>query len=127
MGIERRVEFEQGAFPPWSSLCELMAAEGEELQLRMVDNELTFPDETPPETWHEIRVGTSSGMITIRRQDDAVSLLAFGNADQEMQRAWNRLTWGVAKAGDGLIVDETGAVDADAFAERESLGIKPPA
>jgi hypothetical protein len=59
--------------------------------MRMIDGELAFPDETPPDTWRELRVGTPSGMITLRREIDGVTLVIWGNADENLRRDWNTL------------------------------------
>jgi hypothetical protein len=44
----------------------------------MIDGELAFPDEEPPEDWRELRIGTPEGMmVTIRRERDRVVLVVW--------------------------------------------------
>ncbi len=85
------------------------------VQVRMVDGELTMSDEVPPEGWKEVRLGTSSGMVTLMRQGREVRVVTWGNADDPMQRAWNAVTWAVAKAGDGQVLQSEGSQSPDDF------------
>jgi hypothetical protein len=66
-----------------------LAACGIAAQMRMIDGQLAFPDEEPPPDWRELRVGTPDGMVTVRREENAVTVVTWGNADEAMQRAWN--------------------------------------
>jgi hypothetical protein len=70
----------------------------------MIDGELAFPDEEPPENWHELRLGTPEGMIvTVRRERDQVVLVVWGNSDARLVQAWNALTCAFAEAGKGTM------------------------
>lgn len=123
MGQERIVTFE-GSPPTWESVRELLAERGFPVQVRMIDGELSFPDETPPATWQELRVGTTSGMISLRREPQRIRVITWGNADLEMLRAWNALAWACAEAGAGRVEAEQSSLSAMEFAARENL---PPA
>ena len=108
MGMDQKVV---GPVPPWPRVAELLAAHGHPAQMRMIDGQLAFPDEEPPEAWQELRVGTPGGMVTLRREPDGVRLVTWGNADDAMRRAWNAVTWAVARAGGGTV----GGAGADEF------------
>jgi hypothetical protein len=104
MGMEQEVTFAESAPPPWSKVAELLAKCGFAVQIRMIDGELAFPEEAPPENWRELRVGTAAGMVTVRREGNRLSVVVWGNADPALCKAWNALTWAIAEAGGGRIV-----------------------
>jgi len=118
MGMDNKVQFPQAKAPTWAALQSFFAAKNETLQLRMIDGELAFPDETPADNWRELRVGTPSGMITMRRDPDGITLVIWGNADAGMRQAWNGLTWGIAHLSGGLV---NGTLSADEFASAADL------
>src|SRR5205814_1612460 len=62
MGMSQTVTFSQGKPPAWPAVRDLLAGRGYPVQMRMIDGELAFPDEEPPETWRELRVASSQGM-----------------------------------------------------------------
>ncbi len=121
MGMEQRVRFASGPGPSWPQVAELLQRSGYPVQLRMIDGELAFPDEAPPETWRELRVGTHDGMITARREGDAVLLVTWGNADANLRKMWNALTWAFADAGAGTVATEGGEVSAAEFRKGATL------
>src|SRR4051794_39109172 len=102
MGMEQTVAFPT-APPPWTAVAELLAGRGYAVQMRMIDGELSFPDEQPPEPWRELRVGTPQGMVTVRRAADRVVCVTWGNADAALRQAWNALAWAFAAAGQGMV------------------------
>ena len=104
MGMDQKVCFSSERAPTWAQLVELMAQRGLPLQMRMIDGELAFPDEAPPDAWRELRVGMSAGMITLRREPDGITLVIWGNADDPMRQAWNGLAQGLAHLSDGTII-----------------------
>ena len=108
MGMDLRVSFGGKATPTWPAAVAAMQARGWGVTMRMIDNELAFPDETPPESWRELRVGADGAMVTVRRSGDGVALVAWGNADTAQRRLWHRLTWAFATAGDGVILTDSG-------------------
>jgi hypothetical protein len=100
---------------------DLLTGLGYAVQVRMIDGELAFPDEEPPETWHELRLGTPEGMVTLRRSAERVTFVTWGNADDGLRRAWNALTWAFAEAGGGTVATLQGAVDAATFRRTADL------
>jgi hypothetical protein len=115
MGMEQIVTFPQGSPPAWTAVAELLAGHGFPAQTRMIDGQLAFPDETPPDDWRELRLGTPQGMVTLRREADRMVCVTWGNADAAMLRAWNAVTWAVAAAGGGQVLTPDGPLDAAAF------------
>ncbi|MFO0845094.1 MAG: hypothetical protein U0797_22350 [Gemmataceae bacterium] len=85
MGAERRVPL-SGTVPTWPAVAEAMARAGLPLQMRMIDGELAFPDEAPPEGWCELRVAHGGAMVTVRRAPGEVVLVVWGNADEAQRR-----------------------------------------
>jgi len=108
MGMEQTVTFAGSAIPSWEAVGALLSQHGFPVQMRMIDGQLAFPDETPPADWRELRLGTPAGMITVRREADRVLLVTWGNADAGMQQAWNALTWAFAEAGRGAVLTADG-------------------
>src|SRR5882672_4369076 len=100
MGMERIVSF-SGTPPTWQAVARVLSERGWAVEMRMIDNELAFPDEQPPENWREIRVGASGAMVTVRRREREVALVAWGNADENQRQLWQRLAWAFAHAGAG--------------------------
>jgi hypothetical protein len=121
MGMEQQVEFGAAGCPAWTSVAALLAKFNFPVQVRMIDVELAFPDETPPESWRELRIGTAAGMITVRRVTEGVALVTWGNADAGMRQAWNALTWAFARSGNGKVVTVQGKLSADEYRRRESM------
>jgi hypothetical protein len=115
MGMEQIVTFPQGQPPSWGAVAELLAAGGFPVQMRMIDGQLAFPDEAPPDDWRELRLGTPQGMVTLRREAGRIACVTWGNADPAMLQAWNALTWAVAKAGGGQVLSPSGPMAADDF------------
>jgi hypothetical protein len=119
--MEQKVSFGAKGCPPWPTLDALLKQHHYPVQMRMIDGQLAFPDETPPDSWQELRLGTPGGMITVRRQGNEVLLVTWGNADEAMRRAWNALTWAFAEAGQGQIVEESGMLSPAQYRERQAL------
>ena len=120
MGMDQSVTF-AATIPTWNAVQALLTERGYPVQMRMIDGQLAFPDETPPETWRELRVGTSQGMVTIRRDGQRLVFVTWGNADADMRKAWNALTWAYAKAGAGQIQTGDGVTSADDFQARAEM------
>jgi hypothetical protein len=120
MGMDRSVTF-AGAVPDWEAVRDLLAGHGFPAQMRMIDGELSFPDEAPPEGWRELRVGTPQGMVTLRRAGDQVVFVTWGNADLALRQAWNALAWAYAAAGGGRVQTPEGPADADTFRRQAEL------
>jgi hypothetical protein len=125
--MDQTVTFSTGTAPAWPTVSDLLARSGFSVQVRMVDGELTFPDEVPSETWRELRLGTPQGMVTVRREPGRVVLVVWGNADATLREAWNALTWAFAAAGAGQVLSAAGPQDADAYRRTVDLpaGLRP--
>jgi len=115
MGLEHTVRFRGEGSPDMRRVIALLGERNFPVQVRMVDGELTMPDEVPPEGWKEVRLATSSGMVTLMHQGREVRVVTWGNADDPMQRAWNAVAWAVAKAGDGQVIRSEGPQSPDDF------------
>jgi hypothetical protein len=124
MGMDQTVRFQNKPVPSYAQVQALLARHGVALQMRMIDGELAFPDEQPPQEWKELRLGTPAGMITVRRKGDQVQLVIWGNADQALRGSWNALTWAFAEAGTGQVLSPTGPLEAAQFLRQAEL---PPA
>jgi hypothetical protein len=124
MGMDQTVVF-AGSAPAWPEVARLLQERGYPVQMRMIDGELAFPDEQPPESWREIRLGTPQGMVTLRRQKtadgEALVFVTWGNAGDDMRRAWNALTWACAVVGKGVVQGANGSLDPAAFARQADL------
>jgi hypothetical protein len=119
--MDQTVDFAGRAVPAWTAVADLLAREGFPVQLRMIDGQLAFPDEAPPEPWAELRVGTAQGMVTLRRGSDHVVCVTWGNADQALREAWNALAWAVAEAGGGQVQTPEGPLAPATFRHRAEL------
>ncbi len=87
----------------------------------MIDGQLAFPDEVPPDEWKELRLGTPQGMVTLRRDGDAVVFVTWGNADAALRQTWNAVVWAFAAVGGGTIPTPNGAVDAETFRRQAEM------
>ncbi len=125
MGMDQTVTFAGKPIPSWPAVRDLLAGQGVSVQMRMIDGQLAFPDEEPPEVWSELRVGTPPGMVTLRRGVDQVTLVIWGNADPALRQAWNLLTWAFAEAGGGLVQTAGGPVNATAFRQQVGQAFQP--
>ena len=126
MGMEQTVTFPAGNPPSWSAARDLLASRELPVQVRMIDGELAFPDEEPPENWRELRVAAPNGMmVTVKREGDRLVLVVWGNADPGLIQAWNALTWAFAKAGKGKIDTADGLQSAAEYESRMDLSAAP--
>ena len=101
----------------------LAARRGVDVQMRMIDGALAFPDEAPPENWRELRVGSRQGMVTIRRGAGELAVVAWGNADPAALQIWNTAAWALAEATGGRVATANGLETAAEFAA--SAGLPP--
>ncbi len=113
MGMEHTVRPAGGV--TWDALRDFLAGRGYPLQLRMIDGELAFPDEDPAPGWRELRVAAPQGMVTLRRSEDTLAVVTWGNADAGLRQLWNAVAWACAAIGGGEVVTEQGAVSAEEF------------
>jgi hypothetical protein len=121
--MEQTVTFD-GPEPAWPAVGRLLAEYGFPVQLRMIDNELVFPDAAPPQGWRELRVGTPQGMVTLRRDAGRLTTVTWGNADAALVQAWNALTWACAQAGGGRVQTAAGPLAAADY--RRQADLPPP-
>jgi hypothetical protein len=124
VGMDQTVAFAAQRVPAWPTVRELLAATGYAVKVRMIDGELAFPDEEPPDAWRELRLAAPEGMVTVRRSAEGVTLVTWGNADAALRQAWNALTWAFAEAGRGTVHMAPGPVSAAEFRRSAEL---PPA
>ncbi len=103
MGMDQTVTFAPNKMPPYRAVSELLTRRGFPIQTRMIDGNLAFPDEMPTESWRELRLGTPQGMVTVRREENRVVCVTWGNADAALLQAWNAVAWAFAASGDGKI------------------------
>ncbi len=122
MGLDRTVRF-PGEPPAWDAIRGQLRRVGVEPALRMIDGQPAFPDEAPEPGWHELRLGTPAGMVTLRRGPSSLSCVVWGNADDALLAVRDRLAWACAGAGGGSVETPTGPLPADEFAH--SAGISP--
>jgi hypothetical protein len=102
--MEQTITFPVGSPPSWLVVRDLLASRGFPVQVRMIDGELAFPDDEPSESWRELRLSSPEGrMVTVRREQDRLVLVVWGNADAQLVQVWNALTWAFAKVGNGTI------------------------
>ena len=121
MGAQQFVEFGDSGVPRWTVVIDLLQERGFPVEMRMINGELAFPDETPVEPWQELRLGTPEGMITVRQQGEGLALVVWGNAEGPMARAWNAVTWAFAEAGDGRIHCSSAKATAAEFKQSAEL------
>jgi hypothetical protein len=118
--MDQTVSF-TGPPPSWGAVRDLLAGYGYSVQMRMIDSQLAFPDEAPPEGWRELRVGTLDGMVTVRREPGQMVLVVWGNADAALRQAWNALAWALAEVGGGRVLTADGALSGADYRGRADL------
>jgi hypothetical protein len=119
--MEQHVEFPANGQPGWQALRDFLKGRGFPVQLRMIDGQLAYPDEEPPPEWMELRIGTDQGMVTVRRSDNRLTFVTWGNSDQLLLQAWNGLVWGCAHLGSGTVLTETGSQTAAEYQRSHDL------
>jgi hypothetical protein len=121
MGMDQKIVFEPKHLPSWAEFADLLTQRKFPIQLRMIDDELALPDETPPHDWRELRVSTSAGMVTLRRDAEGITLIIWGNADANMRQAWNALTWALAHLTGGSVWSATEELSLTEFVKSVEL------
>ena len=109
MGMDQSVIFASKALPSWPAVRALLQQRGLAVQMRMIDGQLAFPDEQPPENWTELRVALPQGMVTVRRGEDRLVFVTWGNADAALRQAWNALAWACTRSRRRASAHVTGA------------------
>lgn len=123
MGLDRIIRFPDSTAPCWDAIQSQLARVGVDTTLRMIDGLPVFPDETPPEGWQELRLGTAAGMVTLRRGTDFLVCVVWGNADDALLATLDKFAWACAATNSGKVETQTGTVSADEYADR--VGISP--
>ncbi len=102
MGMEQAVRYSTTP-PAWATVSEMLVSRGYRFQVAMIDGQLAFPDEQPPETWNELRLRTPQGMITVRREANRLVFVTWGNAEAELLEQRNALARAFAESGNGIV------------------------
>lgn len=89
--------------PPWSDVTAELAHRGLSVQTRMIDGQLAFPDEAPPNGWREVRLGTPHGMVTVQRTGEAFAVVVWGNADEGLRGDWRSIAEALAGLTGGAV------------------------
>lgn len=103
MGLDRRITFSKTQAPSWPAIKQRLADRGMDCQLRMIDGALSFPDETPPEDWRELRLGTPGGMVTLRREPDGMRLVIWGNAEPGLLSTRDAIAGAIVELTNGTV------------------------
>jgi hypothetical protein len=119
--MQQTVVFTEGKEPAWDDVAALLAQRNFPVQVRMINGELTFPQEAPPPTWRELRMSTPQGMVTLRREEQGITVVTWGNSDRDLLQASNALAWALAKAGDGQVLTAAGSLSAADFQRAADL------
>jgi hypothetical protein len=72
------------------NVLDAMAVGGTECRIVMVDGQLVPPSHQPV-NWNEVRLRAPAGMITLRKNDETVSIVVFGNADASLAAVCTQL------------------------------------
>lgn len=115
MGMEYTVHFFDAPLPALPRMLAVLTEHNLPVQVRMVDGELTLPDEGPPDGWRDVRLGTAAGMVTLARRGQELAVVTWGNADDALRRAWNAVAWATARAGEGKITGPGGQQSPEEF------------
>ena len=90
--------------PAWPRIAAEMQRRGLAVHIRMIDGQLAFPDESPPDDWRELRLGTPGGMVSVVRSADAVAAVVWGNADEGLRRDWHTIAAVLADLTGGSVL-----------------------
>lgn len=90
--------------PSWSAIRQGLIEKGVTPLMRMINGELSYPDEDPPENWGELRISIGPGMISLRKGADTLECVVWGNADATLQEHWKLLADVCAVVGNGKII-----------------------
>lgn len=125
MGIDRIVRLPSDQVPNWAEISARLVEVGENAVVRMIDNLPAFPNESPPDGWHELRLGLAGGMVTLRRDGPSVRCIVWGSADPLLIRSRDACGWALAAASGGMVEVAPGSI-ADAVNFRAQY-LPPPA
>jgi hypothetical protein len=123
MGLDRTIRFPSAETPSWGAIQTELARVGMTAVLRMIDGLPAFPDEVPEAGWKELRLGVSTGMVTIRNGPRLFTCAIWGNADEQLQLAWSKVIWACASSGSGTIEMPGGTLSPDEFAAASRFSV----
>src|SRR5947209_6129452 len=105
MGLTRTVTGPD-PLPPWPAVQSHLASAGLVVQMRMIDGQLAFPDELPPDDWRDLRVAAPAGMLTLRRAAGRIEVVVWGNADAALQETAAAMASALAVLAGGRIITD---------------------
>lgn len=85
MGLQLTVSFNEPV-PGWEELQTLLSNKGVQVSLRMIDGMPALPNEIPDPDWNELRISTENGMLTLRKAQEGITCIVWGNANENLQR-----------------------------------------
>jgi hypothetical protein len=108
VGVERKIYFPEPYQFSWQAFVECLQRSGENPILRMIDGLPAFPDETPADSWWELRISLRGGMITLRRQDSPtiIRCIAWGTGDANLLASLDVAASAAAHVGNGQIIPD---------------------
>jgi hypothetical protein len=121
MGLDRAVTFPEQSVPSWEAIRAALERVGESVKVMMIDGMPAFPDEVPEASWKELRLGTSAGMVTLRRGVGTIRCVIWGNSDAKLHLIWSKVIWACATATGGQIETEQGRLDPAEFAKNQGF------
>ena len=71
----------RGAMPASMVMARLTAA-GLRCSVVMVDGRLHAPQLPVPESWRDLRLKTPQGTVSLKRREDGIAVVVFGNATE---------------------------------------------
>jgi hypothetical protein len=84
--------------PEWHAIRDSLDKVGEQAVVRMIDGLPAFPDEIPEPGWQELRLGMNGGMVSLRRDGNAILCVVWGNADEALLKSWQACANAIAEA-----------------------------
>src|SRR5688572_28136284 len=91
MGQEIHVDWPSASPCPLGPVLEKLAEGGLTCFIVMVEGNLQAPQTPPPSEWREVRLKCQAGTIALRRGSDGIHVVIFGNADDALREAQQRV------------------------------------
>jgi hypothetical protein len=121
MGLDQTIRFPTDEIPSLEAIRAELLRVGQSVVVMMIDGLPAFPDEIPEPGWKELRLGSPSGMITLRAGLGSINCVIWGNSDDTLKLAWSKVIWASATAGNGQIDSPTGPVTPSEFAKSNGI------
>jgi hypothetical protein len=77
--------------PALADVLERLSGAGVNAMIAMVDGSLVAFGAPPPQSWREVRLRTPAGTVTVTRRGAGVAVTVFGNADDALRAAQQRI------------------------------------